>query len=421
MTSSNHHPFAGRWIARINTSITACGGSPDQVYRIARAARFKEIPLISYIPLDDPMNFPQVFFEIQQILQNESGVYLVGGAVRDALIGLPIHDLDFVCLGKTKTIARNVANGLTGAFYTMDETRQIFRVLLDNDGGKLVLDFAAIRGYSLEEDQINRDFSVNAIAVDLQDPQKLLDPTGGAQAIISKKLVMCSPSSFTDDPIRIIRGIRLAAQFNFTFESETRTAMKSAVTGLSETTIERIRDELFKIVELSDSEKALKALIWLGCDRFVIPVLNNWQHPEKRSQLDNGYLALSALHKNLHGVVMKPSHPVSQDVLTAMILNGLSGYREFLWNWFDMPVHPERSRLSVFAVGLLHLPAHLSDQGSRIPFLTAEKYHLSNVESSYLQNMSNAVIQLHDWTNRKTNVSKRSQYKYYKEFGYFRC
>ena len=170
-------------------------------------------------------------------------VYLVGGAVRDALLGRPIHDLDFVLERDAIKTARHIADALQADFYPLDSERDTGRVIVTNaDGTHMLMDFASFRGadpstgsgQSLETDLDGRDFTLNAIALKLSD-NSLYDPLGGAMDLKEKRLRACSPSAFTDDPVRILRGVRLAANFGFHILPETRAAMKagSRVAGKS--------------------------------------------------------------------------------------------------------------------------------------------------------------------------------------------
>ena len=150
---------------------------------------------------------PELKKTLLAALQPGQQIYLVGGAVRDGLLNKKSHDLDFVVSGNVKKFARNVANQLNGSFYMLDETRQTARVLLEvNDQSeKLVLDFALLDQTSIQENLVLRDFTINAIAYDLQE-QKLVDPLHGGQDLLKKKLVPCSKSAFQDDPVRTLRN-----------------------------------------------------------------------------------------------------------------------------------------------------------------------------------------------------------------------
>ncbi len=128
-----------------------------------------------------------------------------------------------------------------------------------------------MRGMNIDSDLLARDFTINAMAVNLNDPQKLIDPLGGAQDLREKKIKACSPKSIMDDPIRILRAIRFAAEGGYKIEDETRRQLKTGVLLLRSTSPERIRDELFKILKLDQLPVALRALDWLGAYPILFP------------------------------------------------------------------------------------------------------------------------------------------------------
>ncbi|MDP3721803.1 MAG: hypothetical protein Q8R09_05015, partial [Anaerolineaceae bacterium] len=104
-------------------------------------------------------------------------LYLVGGAVRDALLSKPNQDLDFVCTGDPRIIGRKLADKLSGAFYMLDEERNACRVIVKNEQDEfLVFDFSQVRGQTLNDDLLERDFTINAIAIDLKNPSEIIDP-----------------------------------------------------------------------------------------------------------------------------------------------------------------------------------------------------------------------------------------------------
>ena len=100
--------YAGRWVALIDGSIVGQGGTPQQAILSAKAARHKETPKIVYIPTMKPFDFPPILDRVRAALPADQQVYLVGGAVRDALLARPIQDFDFVLPGNALRIARNV-------------------------------------------------------------------------------------------------------------------------------------------------------------------------------------------------------------------------------------------------------------------------------------------------------------------------
>ena len=135
-------PYAGRWVAFVGDKIVGQGGTPEQAFSLAKTARFKESFLVEYVPPQTPLTFTPVLNQIRKALPHDQEAYLVGGAVRDALMGCQIRDLDIVVPFGAITIARRVANRLGGAFYPLDTEHDTGRVLLSLDNSeKFVIDF----------------------------------------------------------------------------------------------------------------------------------------------------------------------------------------------------------------------------------------------------------------------------------------
>jgi hypothetical protein len=223
---------------------------------------------------------------LQDILQPYSA-YLVGGAVRDRLLGLPVHDLDFCLPDRTLEAARQTADRLGGAYFTLDDQRDAGRVILEDSAGhRHRIDFTTFQGEDLEADLQARDFTLTAMAVAVDQPDQLIDPLGGQEDLRKKLIRSCSEGAMQADPVRILRGVRMAADYGFRIESRTREAIRQAVSELSRVSPERIRDELFRILGSTAPVTAVRALNQLdvspglfGPDRKVpeesLRVLNN--------------------------------------------------------------------------------------------------------------------------------------------------
>jgi tRNA nucleotidyltransferase/poly(A) polymerase len=216
-----------------------------------------------------------VLARVKSILPADSLVYLVGGAVRDLLLNHDSHDLDFVVPENAIAISRSVANALDGDFFVLDSERNTGRVILTtNTNERYYLDFATFRGPDLESDLRNRDFTINAIAVDIFQPEALIDPLDGVKDLYAKQLRLCSPTSFADDPLRILRCIRLAVEFELAILPETRRLLKKSLGDLAKISPERLRDELFRILQSRRPIAALRALDLLGALEHVLPELS---------------------------------------------------------------------------------------------------------------------------------------------------
>ncbi|MEG4805943.1 CCA tRNA nucleotidyltransferase [Microcoleus sp. F8-D3] len=167
--------------------------------------------------------------------------YLVGGAVRDALLGRRSHyfDLDFVMLTRAVKTARKIADRTKGGFVLLDAKRQIARVVFA--GG--TVDLAQAEGGSLEGDLLRRDFRINAIAYN-PFTGEIIDPLDGQTDLRLGLLRMVSRSNLEDDPLRLLRAYRQAAQLGFAIEAETRLTIWELAPLLSRVAVERVRTEL---------------------------------------------------------------------------------------------------------------------------------------------------------------------------------
>ncbi len=207
--------------------------------------------------------------------------YLVGGTVRDWLMGRPVKDLDFAVHGDALALARHVADELGAAYVPLDPERNTARVVIrePQETGSWVpsrhIDMAGIRGADIEADLWGRDFTVNAIAVDInhltEEPLPILDPTGGQQDLERRRVRAVSETVFEDDPVRLLRAVRLAAQIEGYIEPRTQGLMRKSAALLSMTSPERIRDEFVKILLLPDASTRVRLLDAFGVLKQFLP------------------------------------------------------------------------------------------------------------------------------------------------------
>ncbi|GFE70759.1 CCA tRNA nucleotidyltransferase [Chroococcus sp. FPU101] len=167
--------------------------------------------------------------------------YLVGGAVRDALLGRKKEyiDLDFVIPKLAIETARKIANHYHAGFVVLDPTRQIARVIFPQG----TVDFAQQEGNSLEKDLQRRDFTINAIAYNFHS-QTLIDPLNGLGDLKRSLIKMVSPTNLEDDPLRLLRAYRQAAQLNFKIDCETRSTICHLAPLVRQVAAERVQSEL---------------------------------------------------------------------------------------------------------------------------------------------------------------------------------
>ena len=204
---------------------------------------------------------------------------MVGGTVRDAFLDRQGDDLDLAVAGGAMALARRIADALRGAYVPLDAERDVARVVLKEDGRRQHLDFAGLRSVGIEADLRARDFTVNAMAVPISDLMgKLLDPTGGQRDMHDQVLRATSGRAFLDDPLRIIRGVRLRGSLGFRLDAETEWLARAAMPGLSQVSPERIRDELLRILALTASAESLRYAGRLGIWGHVLPQVSDSAH-----------------------------------------------------------------------------------------------------------------------------------------------
>ncbi len=177
--------------------------------------------------------------------------------MRDALLkySSPYLDLDFVLPQHTVQTADVIARRYRAGFVVLDEERQIARVVFDG----ATADFALQVGATLLDDLRRRDFTINAIAYS-PHTQTLVDPLGGQRDLEQRVLRMVSAENLADDPLRLLRAYRQAAQLNFAIDSETLLQLRRLAPLLSKVAAERIRVELSYLLSHGGGTLWLKTL-----------------------------------------------------------------------------------------------------------------------------------------------------------------
>jgi tRNA nucleotidyltransferase/poly(A) polymerase len=179
--------------------------------------------------------------ELVEELFSGEGAWIVGGAVRDELLGRPLVDLD-VALREPERAARAYAARSGGAPFPLSEKHGAWRVALD--GGRTV-DFTPLRG-GIEGDLATRDFTINAIALPV-DGGEPVDPTGGRDDLALRVLRAVREEIFEDDPLRLLRAVRLADELGFTLAPMTEKLVRRDAALVTKPSGERILGELERL------------------------------------------------------------------------------------------------------------------------------------------------------------------------------
>jgi hypothetical protein len=176
----------------------------------------------------------------REVLEGEEA-WVVGGAIRDELLGREVVDLDIACRDP-KQAARAYAQRAGGAPFPLSERHGAWRVALD--GGRTV-DFTPLRN-GIEDDLATRDFTINAIAVPLEGGEPA-DPFGGQADLERRVLRAVSRSVFDDDPLRLLRAVRLEDELGFRLDDETMLLVQERAPLVDRPAAERIVAELIRL------------------------------------------------------------------------------------------------------------------------------------------------------------------------------
>ena len=434
-------PYAGRWVALVGGRVVAQGGTPEQALYASQSSRYKERPEIRF--MSAPFHLPPLLEKIINVLPANTEVYLVGGAVRDLLTNRISPDFDFAVPSNGISLARTVANALKADFMVLDSERDTGRVVIIEGETYTYLDFAAYRGATLEDDLRDRDFTINAMALNLRDIT-IIDPLNGATDIRAKVIRACSPNSLTNDPVRILRAVRQAAAFGFTIDKSTRELMKQAADKINNVSIERVRDEVFKILGGPKASATIRALEMLGVLQHLMPELLKmrgvmqsnphihevWTHTlAVVDQLDN--LLTSSLRLDF-------DPEKTSDMFMGLVSLKIGRYREQIAKHFANQLNPSRSHRSLlFFAALYHdvckPDTKTIDESGRIRFFDhdikgadvvadrARAFNLSNDEVERLHTIVRHHMRFHFFADRLEREgqppSRKAVYRFFRDSG----
>ncbi|HUW44445.1 MAG TPA: HD domain-containing protein [Dehalococcoidia bacterium] len=255
-------------------------------------------------------NLPATLAKISHLLdiQKKQG-YIVGGFIRDWLLGRDTNDIDIAVSGAAITIAREVAGEIGGKFVLLDDVNDVARVVVIEDeqpggtsqnqeshGAEWHFDFSPFTG-DIESDLARRDFTINAMALKLSQfvtastapdmsPRKsanplaekrlslkLIDPFSGKEDLRDKIVRGVSEQIFEADAARLLRAVRLAAELDFTIEPKTESLIRRYSQAITEVPGERVREELLRLLTLPRAAYYLRYLDTLGLLLALIPEL----------------------------------------------------------------------------------------------------------------------------------------------------
>ena len=209
------------------------------------------------------------------------GTVLVGGAVRDGLLNrLPEHpDLDMVVPDDALGQVRKLSQEFGGACVVLDRDRDMARLVL----GRWTIDLARQEGDDLTADLLRRDYRINAIALTLTTEPKLLDPSGGIADLRAQRITAINERNLLDDPLRLLRALRLAAELSMTIDEATVEMIARHRHQLPKVAPERIQAELLKLVQANNADQAIGLL-------NALQVIEPWSSDKPQETLNTSAL-----------------------------------------------------------------------------------------------------------------------------------
>ena len=205
----------------------------------------------------------------------KSKLYVVGGTLRDLILGRQCSDIDFAVSGAS-SLAKQYAYSTKSALVPLDTTpgRETFRVVIKKN---VYFDFSELQGNTIESDLNQRDFSINALAISLPNfikgTKKYIDPHNGKDDIKNKVIRVLPGSIFSKDPLRMLRAFRFMSVLEFQIESNTLKKIKNLSPEINRVSPERIWNELNLLLNTKKSSPSIQAMDDSGLLKSIFPEL----------------------------------------------------------------------------------------------------------------------------------------------------
>lgn len=205
--------------------------------------------------------------------------YLVGGSVRDAMLGKTTRDVDVVVCGPANGVVEALAESLNGHIVPLPVELDAGRIIVQSGDHRVTVDILGLPSDDILPDLRRRDFTINTIATPLESAAagswELIDPLEGKLDIASHTIRATSDNVFSDDPVRMLRAVRIAAETGFVIEPRTQSLIRRDASRLTGSSSERIREVLLRTLAADGAAKWVRLMDSLGLLSIVIPELDH--------------------------------------------------------------------------------------------------------------------------------------------------
>lgn len=402
---------------------------------VTEAIRLSSVQYNSAQHVQDAMTISQELLQTLRRVQTQADArqtpcYVVGGMLRDQLLGRlsARPNVDLAVAHGAVEFCRTLAAQLQSAFVPLDEAVGTARLVVETEAGRVEIDISDFRGPTLEEDLRHRDFTINAMALPLaawlrapDAPSDPIDPLHGREALARRMLIPCFPGTFQEDPVRILRAFRFAAQLEFQLEGSASALMTKAAAQLSRVASERIVEELLAIFQTDRSAPAVHELNQLGALDVLIPELSLGRGMEQ-----GGFHHLDVLGHQLETVVQA-------DRILSDCAEFSEPLREPMSRYCAQELSERHSRKALIKLsGLLHdigKPARRTveangeiwflgheDTGAELAAMIVQRLRLSNREGEMVCKMVRHHLRP-GFLSREPHITRRAIYRFFKDLG----
>lgn len=273
------------------------------------------------------MNYLSILKEFSQ----RYTIYVVGGFIRDYLIGNKINDIDLLVMSDIETVVDEFTKKINKKKIILDEVRGVYRVVPEES---IFIDFSNPVGQDLYQDLGCRDFTCNSIAVDLNEvtkknnryyikEDKMIDPFGGIKDIKNEVLKMVKSDFISNDPVRILRAYRFSNNLDFEIEKETLKIINNNLKLIKSIKNERIKEELIKFFGNKLKNETLNKFLERKLMRYLFNIITYEKDSQKKMLLkQNDYIIKKQVLQNckmkkyLFNILQLFLHPIIKNEIT---------------------------------------------------------------------------------------------------------
>lgn len=437
--------YAGRWIALTeNDTVAGVGTTLEDARLTGNSTHPKDhLRLLWVSPHPPHIAIPDwPLHTIHSFLPSDT--WLVGGPVRDLLLARTPHDWDFATTQQAMALARVVADKLDAVYYPLDAERDTGRVVVKHPATRhpITLDFAALRGDTIEADLRLRDFTINAMALSLDGV--LIDPTHGQRDLQARLIRATNTHAFEDDPLRLLRAVRQANHLNFRIEAQTAATIRAQAETIHSVAPERIQIELLYLLKSPDATRGMELLDRMGLAEHTLPEIHvlqtieqSWPHycDDAWTHTLAALATFEAIQEQLRGNPI-PAHTrqyaPAPTWVWPMLNTMLISFQTTLLDYLKTPVSSEITREDLVKWsalfhdtgkattstrdehGLIHFYTH-PEVGATLTQARLEKLHFPNKAVEFASTLVKAHMRLIEL--RKNPPGRRAAYRFYRDTG----